>query len=125
MYFCILSGLAQKDTIILVVIVLAGLPERKLRLCILTFEIIILFCRYDNPDIALNCGVMLRECIKHEPLAKIVLESESFYSFYTYVELSTFDIASDAFSTFKVSGVMSYSPSSLDDVNHVNVCNSM
>ncbi|XP_003383701.1 PREDICTED: calcium-binding protein 39-like [Amphimedon queenslandica] len=56
---------------------------------------------YDNPDIALNCGVMLRECIKHELLAKIVLESESFYSFYTYVELSTFDIASDAFSTFK------------------------
>ena len=45
---------------------------------------------------------MLRECIKHEPLAKLLLESESFYSFYTYVELSTFDIASDAFSTFKV-----------------------
>lgn len=54
---------------------------------------------------------MLRECIKHEPLAKLLLESESFYSFYTYVELSTFDIASDAFSTFKVSYPLS--PSSL------------
>lgn len=54
---------------------------------------------------------MLRECIKHEPLAKLLLESEFFYSFYTYVELSTFDIASDAFSTFKVSHPLS--PSSL------------
>ena len=58
---------------------------------------------YENPDIALNCGVMLRECVKHEPLAKLILESECFYLFYTYVEMSTFDIASDAFSTFKVS----------------------
>lgn len=56
---------------------------------------------YENQEIALNCGVMLRECIKHEPLAKLILESECFYKFYKYVELSTFDIASDAFSTFK------------------------
>ena len=46
---------------------------------------------------------MLRECIKHEPLAKIIIHSEEFYSFFEYVEMSTFDIASDAFSTFKVS----------------------
>ena len=52
---------------------------------------------------ALTCGVMLRECVKHEPLAKIVLESEEFFCFFAYVEVSTFDIASDAFSTFKVS----------------------
>lgn len=48
---------------------------------------------------------MLRECVKHEPLAKIILESEEFYRFYGYVELSTFDIASDAFSTFRVSDI--------------------
>lgn len=45
---------------------------------------------------------MLRECIRHEPLAKITLYSEQFYDFFRYVEMSTFDIASDAFATFKV-----------------------
>lgn len=59
-------------------------------------------CRYETPQIALNCGIMLRECIRHEPLAKIVLHSEHFHSFFNYVEMSTFDIASDAFATFKV-----------------------
>jgi len=46
--------------------------------------------------------MMLRECFRHEELAKLVLMSDSFYKFFDYVELSTFDIASDAFSTFKV-----------------------
>ena len=44
---------------------------------------------------------MLRECVRHEPLAKIILQSEEFYRFFSYVEVSTFDIASDAFATFK------------------------
>uniref|UniRef100_A0A3B4YRD5 Calcium binding protein 39 n=1 Tax=Seriola lalandi dorsalis TaxID=1841481 RepID=A0A3B4YRD5_SERLL len=56
---------------------------------------------YESPEIALNCGIMLRECIRHEPLAKITLWSEQFYDFFRYVEMSTFDIASDAFATFK------------------------
>ncbi|XP_077344460.1 calcium-binding protein 39 isoform X1 [Lithobates pipiens] len=56
---------------------------------------------YESPEIALNCGIMLRECIRHEPLAKIILGSEQFYDFFRYVEMSTFDIASDAFATFK------------------------
>ena len=55
-----------------------------------------------NPEIALNCGIMLRECIRYEPLAKVILEAEIFYRFFEYVEMSTFDIASDAFTTFKV-----------------------
>lgn len=46
---------------------------------------------------------MLRECARYEALAKIMLYSEDFYNFFRYVEVSTFDIASDAFSTFKVS----------------------
>lgn len=64
-----------------------------------------LFClcyRYEAPQIALRCGIMLRECIRHEPLAKIILFSNQFRDFFKYVELSTFDIASDAFATFKV-----------------------
>jgi calcium binding protein 39 len=34
-------------------------------------------------------------------LSKILLHSENFYDFFKYVEVSTFDIASDAFATFK------------------------
>ena len=56
---------------------------------------------YDKGDIALNCGSMLRECCRYEALAKIMLDSEHFFDFFRYVELDTFDIASDAFSTFK------------------------
>lgn len=56
---------------------------------------------YKNHEIALNCGVMLRECIRYEPLARRVLTANEFYNFFDYVEMSTFDIASDAFTTFK------------------------
>ena len=45
---------------------------------------------------------MLRECIRYEALTKILLYSDNFYDFFKYVEVSTFDIASDAFATFKV-----------------------
>uniref|UniRef100_A0A1B6KF07 Protein Mo25 n=2 Tax=Graphocephala atropunctata TaxID=36148 RepID=A0A1B6KF07_9HEMI len=56
---------------------------------------------YEHQEIALNCGTMLRECARYEALAKIMLHSEDFFNFFRYVEVSTFDIASDAFSTFK------------------------
>lgn len=56
---------------------------------------------YETQEIALNCGTMLRECARYEALAKIMLHSEDFFNFFKYVEVSTFDIASDAFSTFK------------------------
>lgn len=46
--------------------------------------------------------MMLRECCRNEDLTRIMLSSESFYNFFNYVEMSTFDIASDAFLTFKV-----------------------
>ena len=57
---------------------------------------------YDTPDIALNCGAMLRECLRYENLTKIVLNSPDFYSFFKYVEVSNFDLASDAFKSLKV-----------------------
>lgn len=56
---------------------------------------------YESADIALQCGAMLRECIRHEALAKIILYSRTFFNFFNYVELATFDVASDAFGTFK------------------------
>ncbi|KAJ3056826.1 mo25 protein [Rhizophlyctis rosea] len=56
---------------------------------------------YENQEIALNCGMILRECVRHESLARSVLESPHFWKLFNYVELSTFDVASDAFATFK------------------------
>lgn len=56
---------------------------------------------YDHPEVALNCGLILRECLRNEALAKIILYSPNFYLFFDYVEMSTFDIASDAFASFK------------------------
>ncbi len=46
--------------------------------------------------------MMLRECIRVQELADIILKSSELYKFFDYVQKSTFDIASDAFATFKV-----------------------
>ena len=46
-------------------------------------------------------SVHYRECLVHEPLAKIVITSEQFQDFFTYIECPQFDIAADAFSTFR------------------------
>ncbi|KAK9467717.1 Mo25-like protein [Lipomyces arxii] len=56
---------------------------------------------YEHPDVALNCGQILRECVKHEQLAKIVLSSPLFWNFFDYIQLPAFETASDAFSTFR------------------------
>lgn len=56
---------------------------------------------YEIPESAKNCGTMLRECCKHEALTKLLLTSNQFWNFFKYVELSNFDVASDAFVTFK------------------------
>jgi len=65
-------------------------------------DILFSLCRgYEQQEVALNCGTMLRECVRYEALAKIVINSEHFINFFKYVEVSTFDIASDAFATFK------------------------
>ncbi|XP_028796322.1 calcium-binding protein 39 isoform X2 [Neltuma alba] len=56
---------------------------------------------YDNKEIALTCGLMLRECAKFPTLTRYILESASFVLFFKFVELPTFDVASDAFSTLK------------------------
>ncbi|RPA85902.1 Mo25-like protein [Ascobolus immersus RN42] len=63
--------------------------------------LVMLLQGYDNPQIAVTCGGMLRECIKHEALADIVIHDERFWNFFEYVQGGSFDISSDAFSTFK------------------------
>ena len=58
--------------------------------------------RYEQQEQAIACGQMLRECAKFEPLARVVIQAEQLYDFFRYVEHPSFDIASDAFLTFKV-----------------------
>ncbi|KAK9818819.1 hypothetical protein WJX74_005590 [Apatococcus lobatus] len=60
-----------------------------------------LFAGYDNPAIALNCGSMLRDCIRDESIARLVLEGPLFADFFHKVEVTNFEVASDAFTTFK------------------------
>ena len=56
---------------------------------------------YEDPDIAVTCGAILRDCIRQDTLCKIVLNSDLFFNFFKYVEMANFDTASDAFTTFK------------------------
>ena len=76
------------------------------------------WCRYDNEDIALNTGMILKEMLRHEQLCKILLYSDQcvtstyplkskltsitrFYAFPHYIEDTTFGISCDAFANFK------------------------
>jgi hypothetical protein len=57
---------------------------------------------YEDPEVAVICGQLLRVCLDNESLAQLVLHSEHFLKFFTFVENPGFDVASDAFATFKV-----------------------
>ncbi|RZC65815.1 hypothetical protein C5167_009505 [Papaver somniferum] len=61
----------------------------------------ILISGYENMDLALHYGAMLRECIRHQIIARYVLESEHMKKFFDFIQLPNFDIASDASATFK------------------------
>ena len=49
---------------------------------------------YDDAEVALNCGAMLRDCTRHEAIARAVLESEMFPEMFDKLELSNFEVAS-------------------------------
>ncbi|KAJ1735380.1 conidiophore development protein hyma [Coemansia biformis] len=55
---------------------------------------------YANPDAAIFCGNMLRECFKHEALVRTTLNLPEFLQFFDYVEGENFDVTSDAFNSF-------------------------
>lgn len=81
---------------------------------------------YENADVALNTGMILRAMLRHEPLARALLYSDKwvrtisahstdfrvlscnvscsnrFYNFIDYIEQTTFGIACDAQANFKV-----------------------
>ncbi|KAI3456852.1 hypothetical protein Pfo_013515 [Paulownia fortunei] len=56
---------------------------------------------YEDPVVALHFGGMLRECIRHQVVARYVLKSEHMKKFFDYIQLPNFDVASDAAATFK------------------------
>ncbi|GAA5901159.1 Mo25 family protein [Sporobolomyces salmoneus] len=56
---------------------------------------------YENADVALNTGMILRAMLRHEPLARALLYSDKFYNFIDYIEQTTFGIACDAQANFK------------------------
>ena len=57
---------------------------------------------YEQPDAALNCGSMIRECIRHNSLASAILNSEYLWKFFdSYVHFPNFEVASDAFNSLR------------------------
>lgn len=56
---------------------------------------------YENEEVALNTGMVLKEMLRHEQLAKILLHSDQFYKFPHYIENTTFGISCDAFANLK------------------------
>ncbi|KAK8555545.1 hypothetical protein V6N13_046073 [Hibiscus sabdariffa] len=57
---------------------------------------------YEDDDIAWTYGSILRECIRHQNVARYVLESDHMKKFFVYLQNPNFDIASDVQATFKV-----------------------
>lgn len=58
---------------------------------------------YERFEVALNCGLMLRDCLRYEDLAEYLLTRDEFNLLFDYVQLPNFDVASDAFATLRVS----------------------
>ena len=56
---------------------------------------------YDDPEAAISFGAILRDCIRHQVVAKYILESDHMKTFFNYQHDPNFDIASDAAATFK------------------------
>jgi len=61
----------------------------------------LLFAGYNDPLSALNCGTMIRGCIANEELAKVIIESDHLIKLFDFIEIPSFDVGTDAFTTFK------------------------
>ncbi|XVF31865.1 hypothetical protein REPUB_Repub17cG0031100 [Reevesia pubescens] len=61
----------------------------------------ILIPGYEDGDIAWTYGSISRECIRHQNVARYVLESKHMKKFFDYLQNPNFDIASDVQATFK------------------------
>ena len=54
-----------------------------------------------NNAASLTYGTMLREVVRFEPLCRHILFSADFVKMFEYMQLSTFEIASDAAASFR------------------------
>ncbi|CAL5336312.1 unnamed protein product [Camellia sinensis] len=70
---------------------------------------------YEDSDIALSYGALLRDCICHQVAARYTLESEHMKKFFDYIRSPNFDIASDAVATFKVDPLLTRHKSTVAD----------
>ncbi|XP_038887041.1 putative MO25-like protein At5g47540 isoform X2 [Benincasa hispida] len=61
----------------------------------------ILIPGYEDSDIALTYGAIARECIRHQCVARYVLESVHMKKFFDYIQNPIFYVASDASATFR------------------------
>ncbi len=59
---------------------------------------------YENNDMAFVCGQIIRDCIRYEALAQLVLniEHKNDYKLFDYLRNPSFAISSDVFSTLQV-----------------------
>lgn len=60
-----------------------------------------LFDGFSSQEIGINCQEMFRECIRHQEIAKYVLESDMFFELFEKLHDTEFEMASDSFTTFK------------------------
>lgn len=61
-----------------------------------------LFDGFSSVEISFNCQDMFRECIRHEEIAKYVLESQDMFpELFEKLHDTEFEMASDSFTTFK------------------------
>ncbi|XP_052178244.1 putative MO25-like protein At5g47540 isoform X4 [Diospyros lotus] len=61
----------------------------------------VLVLGYGDPNIALSYGPLLRGCIRHQVVARHILESEHLKLFFDYIQSPNFELASDAAATFR------------------------
>lgn len=89
-------------------------------------NVIVDLCKgYDHRESATPCGIILREALKHEAMAAMILYDGSgkegkavkiseidfdgkqtgegvFWSFFTWIDRGAFEVSTDAFTTFRV-----------------------
>ena len=61
----------------------------------------VLMGMYNHPELAVCAGEMLRLCVKHEALARLMLTPERLDRLFSYFTVANFDVSADSFATFR------------------------
>jgi len=54
-----------------------------------------------DPNLCLTSGLIFAEIVRYEPLAKVMLEADVFFPFFSLIQSENFDVATNSFTTFK------------------------